>query len=49
MLVELDINQIKAANLPTITIVIVTNNEDHADVLVSQLKEALGTIVTIKK
>lgn len=36
-------------DLPTITPVIVTNNEDYADVLVSRSKEAIGTIVTIKK
>lgn len=49
LLLEFDINQIEAAELPTITPVIVTNTNDYADVLVSQSKEATGTILTIKK
>lgn len=49
LLMEFDIDQIKAAGLPTITPIIVTNASDYADVWVSQLKEAIGTIITIKK
>ncbi|MER2173951.1 MAG: beta-glucoside-specific PTS transporter subunit IIABC [Carnobacterium sp.] len=49
LLVEFDINQIEAADLPTVTPVIVTNTNEYTDVLVSQSKEATGTILTIKK
>lgn len=49
LLMEFDIDQIKAADLPTITPVIVTNAGDYEDVWVSQAKEVTGTILTIKK